>query len=254
FLSQPCRPVGGHSSPPGGAMTLRIVTLGIVALSAVVVADGAPPDTGSACEQLASLTISEGAITSATAVPAGEFALPGGRGGIPAPPLTVPAFCRVTATLKPTPESSIKIEVRLPAAERWNGKFLGTGNGGAGGAIAYAPLANGLQRGYATANTDMGTTTTGLDFSFGVGHPEMVKDWAYRSTHLMTVVAKKIVRALYDRDTRLSVFTPCSTGRPPGAHGGAALPGRLQRHRQRRSGEQPHPPACRRHLELQRDA
>ena len=33
----------------------------------------------------------------------------------------------------------------------------------------------------------MGTSTTGLDFSFGVGHREMVVDWGYRATHLMTV-------------------------------------------------------------------
>jgi feruloyl esterase len=193
-------------------MTLRIVTPGIIALSVVVMADRAPSGANITCESLASLTLSDAKITSATVVPAGEFTVPGGRSGAPAPPLTVPGFCRVTATLNPIPESNIRIEVWLPAAERWNGKFLGTGNGGAGGLIAYAPLANGLQRGYATANTDMGTTTTGLDFSFGVGHPEMVKDWAYRSTHLMTVAARQIVRTFYDRDARLSYFTGCSTG------------------------------------------
>jgi len=165
------------------------------------------------CESLASLALPEATITAATAVPAGPFTPPGaqGRAGAAAP-LTLPAFCRVAATLKPTPESNIKIEVWLPPAESWNGKLLGTGNGGAGGAIAYGALVTGLQRGFATANTDMGTTTTGLDFSFGVGHPEMVKDWAYRSTHLMTVAAKQTVKAFYDRDARLSYFTGCSTG------------------------------------------
>ena len=69
-----------------------------------------------------------------------------------------------------------------------------TGNGGAGGVISYPALAGGLQKGYATTNTDMGTSTTGLDFSFGVGHREMVVDWGYRSTHLMTVVAKQIAQ------------------------------------------------------------
>jgi hypothetical protein len=62
------------------------------------------------------------------------------------PAMTVPAFCRVEATLKPTPESSIKIEVWMPTAETWNGKFLGTGNGGAGGVISYAALGNGCRR------------------------------------------------------------------------------------------------------------
>jgi Tannase and feruloyl esterase len=83
-------------------------------------------------------------------------------------------------------------EVWLPPAETWNGKFLGTGNGGAGGVISHPALANGLAKGYATTNTDMGTTTTGLDFTFGVGHREMVVDWGYRATHLMTQVAKQV--------------------------------------------------------------
>src|SRR5262249_31698492 len=43
-------------------------------------------------------------IPSATSVPAGGFTVPGARGS--APP-TLPAFCRVTAILRPTPESNI---------------------------------------------------------------------------------------------------------------------------------------------------
>lgn len=41
--------------------------------------------------------------------------------------------------------------------EGWNGKFLGTGNGGYAGVIQYGLLASGLRRGYAVASTDMGT-------------------------------------------------------------------------------------------------
>lgn len=197
----------------------RRLLVTVCVLTFVATGHGASLTTGAAgasatCESLASLTLSETTITSAVAVPAGPFTPPGaqGRAGAAAPGLTLPAFCRVAATLKPTPESNIKIEVWLPVTESWNGKFLGTGNGGAGGVIAYAALGNGLQRGFAAANTDMGTNTTGLNFSFGVGHPEMVKDWAYRSTHLMTVAAKQIVKAFYDRDARLSYFTGCSTG------------------------------------------
>src|SRR5438309_3481685 len=189
----------------------RLFVLVVVFVSAAGAAASAAPAT---CESLTSLALRETTITSATAVPAGPFTLPGAqaRAGAAPPSLTVPAFCRVAATLKPTPESNIKIEVWLPAAEAWNGKLLGTGNGGAGGVISYAALLNGLQRGFATANTDMGTTTTGLDFSFGVGHPEMIKDWGYRSTHLMTVVAKQVIDGFYGRVPRLSYFTGCSTG------------------------------------------
>ena len=175
-----------------------------------VVSPGAASD---ACAGLAHLALPETTITSAASVPAGPYTPPtaqGRPGGAPSSPR--PAFCQVAATLKPTPESTIKIEVWLPERDSWNGKLLGAGNGGAGGVMAYAALLNGLQRGFAAANTDMGTTTTGLDFSFGVGHPEMVKDWGYRSTHVMTVVAKQVIDAFYGRAPRLSYFTGCSTG------------------------------------------
>jgi feruloyl esterase len=47
----------------------------------------------------------------------------------------LPAFCRVAATLKPSNDSDIRIEVWLPSSG-WNGKFEGTGNGGWSGQIS----------------------------------------------------------------------------------------------------------------------
>ena len=41
----------------------------------------------------------------------------------------------------------------------WNQRFEGTGNGGFAGKISYNALAEGLRRGYAVANTDMGMAT-----------------------------------------------------------------------------------------------
>jgi len=52
-------------------------------------------------------------------------------------PATV-GFCRVAVTLTPTSDSTILAELWLPDAEKWNGKFLGVGNGGFG---ARCPLA-----------------------------------------------------------------------------------------------------------------
>src|SRR5215831_3372261 len=133
-----------HSRPrPRGSEVRRVMTLGTVTLRMIIVALGTvtlgvlaaahatPSGATGTCESLANLALADATLTSATAVPAGEFAVPGARGGASAPGLTVSGFCRVTATLKSTPESNIKIEVWLPAPERWNGKFLGTGNGGA---------------------------------------------------------------------------------------------------------------------------
>jgi feruloyl esterase len=121
-------------------------------------------------------------------------------------------YCRVQIVLKPSPISNIGVEVWLPERERWNGKFLGTGNGGAAGAIRREALLQGLVRGYAVANTDMGTGSSGLDFSFAVGKPDLMKDFGYRSTAGLTQAGKKITTAFYGRAPEHSYFQGCSTG------------------------------------------
>jgi feruloyl esterase len=70
---------------------------------------------GTPCENLASLTLPNGSVTDAQLVAAGAFSPPGGDGNARAFS-TLPAFCRVAATLKPSSDSDIKIEVWLPAA------------------------------------------------------------------------------------------------------------------------------------------
>jgi hypothetical protein len=100
------------------------------------------------CEQLASATLPNATVTAARAYPAGEFT--SGR------TFQVPAFCRVMVTARPSPDSDIKVEVWMPKA--WNGKLLGTDNGGFSGAINYAGLAAGLTKGYAAVSTDNGSS------------------------------------------------------------------------------------------------
>ena len=58
---------------------------------------------------------------------------------MPVSPKNLPAFCRVAATIRPSKDSDIKIEVWLPA-DGWNGKFQGVGNGGWTGSISYPAL------------------------------------------------------------------------------------------------------------------
>ena len=168
------------------------------------------------CTGLKSLSLANTTIATAELVPAGEFRPPvqpgtGGRGGnAPQPaPLNVPAFCRVAATLRPSSDSEIEIEVWMPA-ENWNGKFEAVGNGGWAGVISYPAMASVLQEGYATASTDTGHK--GGNANFAIGHPEKVVDFAYRSVHETTVKAKAIVTAFYDRGPRLSYWNGCSTG------------------------------------------
>src|SRR5579862_681013 len=86
------------------------------------------------CDSLSKLSLPQTTITIAASVTPGAFAPPPSfslrlqPGDVAYKDL--PAFCRVAATMRPTSDSEIKIEVWLPAAERWNGKFMAVGNGG----------------------------------------------------------------------------------------------------------------------------
>ena len=77
---------------------------------------------------------------------------------------TLPAFCRVTATLKPTRDSDITIEAWMPSSG-WNGKFQAVGNGAFNGSIAYPSMMTALARGDATSSTDTGHTGNNASFA-----------------------------------------------------------------------------------------
>jgi feruloyl esterase len=203
--------------------------VGLVALVAI----GTTPAMASPCTNLQSLQLEHTTITSATDNTTGAFVVPGSN-----PPSTLtglPAFCRVTATLTPSSDSAIKIEVWLPEIT-WNGRFLGTGGGGFQGVITYTELASGIQAGFAATNSDLGTGVSGcsplycgsdgnmgnpLAIDFGdpaapttglFGHPERIKDFGYRAIHLMTVRGKEIADAFYRQNARKAYFAGCSTG------------------------------------------
>src|SRR5262245_390924 len=156
------------------------------------------------CESLKSVSLANATVT--TAVTVAAVPLAGGRGQ---PALNLPAHCRVVLTLSPSSDSQIEVEVWLPA-ENWNGKFLAVGNGGWAGTISTPAMAQALLEGYATASTDTGHK--GATAQFAVGHPEKVTDFAYRAVHEMTVKAKSVIAAFYDRSPRLSYWNGCSTG------------------------------------------
>ena len=157
------------------------------------------------CSNLTDLFITDTRVTSADDVPAGSYTPVGG-----ATPVKVPAFCRVRVVARPVNDSEIHIELWLPVAAAWNGKFEGTGNGGFSSAMSYGTMAVALTNGYATAGSDTGHE--GGDLSFGVGHSEKINDWAYRAIHVMTDTAKLIIRDYYQYLPRYSYFNGCSTG------------------------------------------
>lgn len=159
------------------------------------------------CESLQSLMLPDTTITLSEPVAAGAFAVSGTQQGNAFADL--PAFCRVAATLSPTSDSEINLEVWLPATN-WNGKYQAVGNGGWAGAINYADMADALRRGYAASSTDTGHTGDGG--AFALGHPEKLIDFGYRAIHEMTVSAKAIITAFYETASRFSYFNGCSTG------------------------------------------
>jgi feruloyl esterase len=196
--------------------TLTVLAAGFLSTLAI-----ASPVSAATCESVASMTLPGTAFTMAKMVPAGAFAPPSGeagRGGrirdasgalVDASFANLPAFCRVAATLAPSSDSDIKVEVWLPAAN-WNGKYLAVGNGGWAGAISYIAMADALKRGYATSSTDTGHV--GARGNFALGHPEKLTDFAYRAVHEMTITAKAAIDAFYGQRPRLSYWNGCSTG------------------------------------------
>lgn len=168
----------------------------------------------SSCEKLTSATISNATVDLAQVVPAGTFnGPPEPFSGTDISPLykSLPAFCRVVATAKPTTDSDIKLEVWLPVSG-WNGKLQGIGNGGFAGLIDNMQLAMALKAGYAATATDAGHTGSPIDAAWAVGHPEKVVDFGHRGVHEMTRVAKAVVTAYYQKPAQRSYFAGCSDG------------------------------------------
>lgn len=180
------------------------------------------------CGEMAHIALADGKVTAATLVDPGTFQPPPGSG----PPAGVanqafralPAFCRVQATLTPTRDSDIKVEIWLPAAG-WNGRLVGIGNGVWAGSISYSEMGAALARGYAAVATDTGHTGNGLSAQWAVGHPEKLVDFGYRAVHLMTVAAKQAIRDFYGKAATYSLWNSCSTGGRQGLMAAARYPG-----------------------------
>ncbi|HEY4360248.1 MAG TPA: tannase/feruloyl esterase family alpha/beta hydrolase [Bryobacteraceae bacterium] len=197
------------------------------------------------CDRLKSLSLNEATITALEAMNAGPYTPPapargggappaavagapaagrgagrGAAGGPGAPaaagrgaaaPVMLPAYCRVTLTLKPSTDSDIKMEIWMPTAETWNGKFQMMGNGGWAGSIQGLnnfPAA--LREGYAVSGTDTGHE--GGNAVFGLGHPEKFVDFAYRAVHETVLKSKALMMAYYGKGPKLSYWNGCSTG------------------------------------------
>ncbi len=164
------------------------------------------------CDHLKTLSLEGTTFTAVEVVAAGPYQPPAraGRGAGPAVvPQMLPAHCRVAATLRPSSDSDIKMELWLPA-ENWNGKFEMVGNGGWAGIISFPQMAAALREGYATASTDTGHE--GGNGMFALGHPEKIVDFGWRAVHDTVVKSKALIQAYYSQSPKYSYWNGCSTG------------------------------------------
>jgi feruloyl esterase len=174
------------------------------------------------CEGLASLSFPNTTITTAELVATGAFQPPGGRGraGRGGDPFKdLPAFCRVTATVRRAGDTDVKIEVWMPAAsaegsgaprgssqersraQGWNGDFQPAASGFGGGTIGYGGMSQLLGAGAATA-----ATNRGHDGATGRWKSSDVGSLPY---HLMVEQGKAIVTAFYGRGPRFTLMNEC---------------------------------------------
>jgi feruloyl esterase len=166
------------------------------------------------CESLKTVALAGATITVAEIVAPGAYqpppppppppGFPPAAANAPSPYATLPAFCRVAATLKPTSDSDIKMELWLPSPETWNGKFRGTGKGGLAGGLTPAAIGAGLRQGYATAGNNTGHEG---DSRYVLDHPEQIKDFGWRAAHEMAVASKALIKAYYGKPPALSIIS-----------------------------------------------
>jgi hypothetical protein len=108
-----------ESNQNGVRALMRLHNTLCVILFATILLCPAVATAADSCEGLTAITLPDTTITSAQSIAAGEFASPAGATeGF----RDLPAFCRVTATLKPSADSDIRVEVWMPASG-WNGNF-----------------------------------------------------------------------------------------------------------------------------------
>ena len=164
------------------------------------------------CASLRQLALPNVTITVAEPVAAGMFTPPDLKTDQKVPPIfkAAPAFCRVAATLAPTADSDIKLEVWLPAngLERQSLKARAMVALRDTFPIRRSPLRS--RKDTLQPAPTPGHSTTDADWA--LGHPEKIVDYGYRAIHEMTVDAKIIAKTFYGSEAKLSYFASCSNG------------------------------------------
>ncbi len=179
-------------------------------LAAALLAFTAPCLFAANCASLKSVSLTQTTIANAEDITTGTFQVPGSDLAKDKPFTDLPPFCRVTGSFHPSSDSDIRFEIWLPA--KWNGRYIGAGNGGFAGSIWYDELASYLQKGFAVAGSDAGHQAGGEDASWSLNHPEKIKDFGWRSVHVTAERAKSLIQAYYSKPASKAYFDSCSDG------------------------------------------
>ena len=149
----------------------------------------------------------------------------------PAQNITGLNFCQVNITIThPGANDSVNNQVWLPVAD-WNERLVGIGGGGYAANMNWSTLAPAVQRGYLAVGTDAGVTMNGDSAdawalsSPGNVNQYLLLDFASRSVHEMTVIAKQISESFYGTSPRYSYWQGCSTGGRQGLGEAQTYPG-----------------------------
>jgi feruloyl esterase len=136
-------------------------------------------------------------------VPKGASSITIGSTSLAAATPGVPEYCLVAGTI----DRDINFNVGLPTS--WNGKLMMEGNGGFAGSIPTWAIDYYVGYQYAVVGTDMGQTGNPADL---LNRPDRVANLEYRSTHLVAVAAKSVIRAYYGAAPSHAYFEGCSRG------------------------------------------
>lgn len=127
---------------------------------------------------------------------------PGGYGsGGAGSALHIHQYCDVTGYIAP----QNKFELKLPVPSEWNQKFFFYACGAFCGSVFGDACNLGLERGYASVTGNGGHDSRwGFDGVWAANAPELLEDFGWRSTHVVTLIAKAITTHYYGKPIKYS--------------------------------------------------
>ncbi|THZ05843.1 tannase and feruloyl esterase [Aureobasidium pullulans] len=180
------------------------------------------PSLASACiaQSIPLPSVSGANILSLHATPVTDFSLP----SIPIQVWTKSQFdavdfCNVTVKYtRPGLDHNITVQVYLPPASEWNGRFVGAGGSGYAATQGLVTTIPPVDAGFAVASTDGGVST--LEFSsaewtlLSPGNPDYarINIWSSVVLNDLSIIGKSVTNSFYGQAAAHSYWVGCSQG------------------------------------------